>query len=396
MAQIKLITGVPGHGKSLLAITLGLKFKEEGRVVYAAGFKDIDYEATGFKPLPTPFQDFDPKNLDDTKPDPLVKADWMLLEDAVIIYDECYTVMPSRSSGAKVPVHIDCLARHRHYNIDFIFITQKHDQIDNFVRGLVNEHVHVRRKWGFDGAVLKTWDAFQLNVDRKADHAPIWKYPKQNYKLYKSATAHSVKKRIPWFLWAPIPLVALIIGCVIYVTHSFGARPAVTPTAGALATGGGVAAGIGSDRADSEDDALRRKDYAAWLRPRIAGQPWTAPAYDRLPPQGVPQLFCIAAEDGDCKCITEQGTAYQLGDLRLCRKIASEGVYNPFLPVDQDGPRGPDRDRDRGRPNQTAEVAAPPAEHTAAEMGGARSQWPSATIPQSYLPPGRAATRGAL
>lgn len=381
MAQLTLITGVPGDGKSLLAITKGLAFVAEGRTVYAAGFKELDYEATGFLPLPTPFEAFDMKNVDDNG---LVKPDWMLLEGAVIIYDECYSVIPSRAVGKPVPVHIEALARHRHYNIDLIFVTQKHDQIDNFVRGLVKEHIHVKRKFGFNAAVLRTWDAFQINVEKKADAAPVWKYPAKNYKLYRSATAHTIKKKIPWYIWAPVPLFALMIGMLWYVKAHFG-KPAVAPVTVASATGAGAGAGLTQDAGRAKDDALRRNDFAAWLKPRLAGQPWTAPAYDQLQPQGVPDLYCIAVDDGRCECRTEQGTNYHV-EKGVCRTIAREGVYNPFRKPLESG-RGPQPREERRQPERE------PVQASAAASG----YWPAGTIPQAYSPPEHTiVTRGAM
>lgn len=390
MAQLTLITGVPGDGKSLLAITKGLAFVAEGRTVYAAGFKELNYEETGFLPLPTPFEAFDKRNVDDND---LVKPDWMLLEGAVIIYDECYSVIPSRAVGKPVPVHIEALARHRHYNIDLIFVTQKHDQIDNFVRGLVKEHIHVKRKFGFNGAVLRTWDAFQINIDRKADASPYWKYPAKNYKLYKSATAHTIKKRIPWFIWAPIPLLVLLVSMVWYVKNHLGAPAAAAVTAAPAA---GAAAGAGAtlaqDAGRAKDDALRRKDYAAWLRPRVAGQPWTAPAYDQVQPQGVPRLYCVAVEDGDCRCMTEQGTKYQL-DKGLCRTIARDGVYNPFIASGDGVERRPEPRRD-DRQETLPNVERP---RTAAQLGASSGYWPKGPIPQTYTPPEHSiVTRGEM
>ncbi|MDW2981743.1 zonular occludens toxin domain-containing protein [Rhodanobacter sp. KK11] len=377
MAQIELITAKPGAGKSLLAITKGLAFLKEGRTVYAAGFKELDYEATGFLPLPTPLEAFDKSNVDDNG---LIKPDWMLLENSVIIYDECYSVIPSRAAGRPVPVHIAALARHRHYNIDFILVTQKHDQIDSFVRGLVGQHIHVRRKFGLNGAVLKTWDHFELNAEKaKPDSSPYWKYPKQNFRLYKSATAHSVKRKLPWYVWAPIPLLLLIGGLVWNVVHTFGGKAAAPATA-ASAAGAGVAA---SSR-DADDD-LRRRDYAKWLQPRVTGQPWTAPAWDQLQPQGVPDLYCIAVDDGRCECRTEQGTQYHV-EAGVCRTIAREGVYNPFRKpmVDQRPmPREPERQREPAQPVQVQAQAV--------------GYWPKSQIPQEYSPPEHTiVTRGSM
>ncbi len=381
MAQITLLTGLPGAGKSLRAITLGLAFKAEGRTVYAAGFKELDYEATGFLPLPSAFDAFDRANLDDNG---LIKPDWMLLENAVILYDECYSVMPTRAAGRPVPVHIDALARHRHYNIDLIFVTQKHDQIDVFVRGLVKEHVHVVNKFGFAGAVLKTWGEFQLNTKATADASPFWKYPKQNYRLYKSATTHSIKKKIPWYLWAPIPLVALIGYLVWSVAHNFGAKEAAAPPVAALAANGGG----GASQADKD---LRQRDYAKWLQPRVAGQPWTAPAWDDLKPQGVPDLYCIAVEDGRCECRTEQGTKYNM-QAGVCRTIAREGVYNPFRrPIDQRQAPEPRRGRGEARERDGG------PERSAVAEGQAGGYWPKSGIPQEYDPPEHTiVTRGRM
>lgn len=380
MAQITLITGVPGDGKSLLAITKGLAFKAEGRTVYAEGFKELNYEETGFLPLPERFDSGDQSFGSDEYGS---KPAWMLLENSVIIYDECYTVMPTRAAGRSVPLHISALARHRHYNIELVFVTQKHEQIDSFVRGLVKEHIHVKRRFGFPGAVLRTWSGFQSNTNATAESSPYWPYPKKNYNLYKSATAHTVKKKLPWYIWAPLPLLALMVGMLWYVKTSFMARGSAPATV-AVATGGGAVPSFTGDGGKGRNDALRQSDYGAWLKPRVAGQPWTAPAYDQLQPQGVPDLFCIAVEDGRCECRTEQGTNYHM-EAGICRSIAREGVYNPFRkPLDtQRGPQPREERREQ------------PAQQPVAS--GASGYWPSGTIPQEYAPPEHTiVTRGAM
>jgi hypothetical protein len=75
------------------------------------------------------------------------------------------------------------------------------------------------------------------------------------------------------------------------------------------------------------------RNYAEWLKPRIDGQPWTAPAYDgaQLPPKP-PRVFCMASGldmSETCTCVTEQGTIY-LVDPNRCRVIARNGQYEPF------------------------------------------------------------------
>lgn len=379
MAEIQLITGVPGHGKTLLAITRGLAFLAEGRTVYAAGFRDLDYAATGFLPLPTPFEAFDRENLDYAG---FIRPDWMLLENAVILLDECYGVMPARAAGRAVPPHIDALARHRHYNIDLVLVTQKHNQIDSFVQGLIGTHTHVKRRFGLNRAVLRTFAGFESNPSKATpDSAPVWSYPAKNFALYKSATQHSVKRKLPWFVWAPVPLLVLIAGLVYYVAHSFGEKGKPEPAATAAVAAGGAGAAVSSaSNRESAEDRLRHSNYSQWMTPRVAGQPWTAPAFDTLRVQAMPRLFCAAVEDATCHCITEQGTAYRV-DAAVCRTIARDGVYNPFLPGDEGREDRRDDRRERADRVRVADKS------DAAAMGGEVSAWPSSPMRAAYNPP---------
>lgn len=78
----------------------------------------------------------------------------------------------------------------------------------------------------------------------------------------------------------------------------------------------------------------QNSERTARLTPRIPGQPWTAPAYDKLNvPMQSPRVFCMASgHDGHdgCTCLTEQGTRHVIEENR-CRMIALDGQYEPFL-----------------------------------------------------------------
>ncbi|WP_156171261.1 hypothetical protein [Dyella japonica] len=106
--------------------------------------------------------------------------------------------------------------------------------------------------------------------------------------------------------------------------------------------------------------------------------PWTAPAYDQLQPQGVPDLFCIAVDDGRCTCHAEQGTKYEV-EPGVCRAIARDGVYNPFRkPLEHVSPRTGRQGEDKG---EGATKEQPTA------VAGVGGYWPKPTIPQDYSPP---------
>lgn len=90
----------------------------------------------------------------------------------------------------------------------------------------------------------------------------------------------------------------------------------------------------------------RSSDYVAWVTPRVAGQPWTAPPYDSLsiPTNQPPRVYCMASGDGldangehqigRCSCKTEQGTTYVM-DQEQCRLVAVNGQHEPFLDTNQ-------------------------------------------------------------
>lgn len=75
----------------------------------------------------------------------------------------------------------------------------------------------------------------------------------------------------------------------------------------------------------SGGNSTRPDDLLAYFKPRIEGQPWTAPAYDSRPVAADPEVYCIAVDDGRCSCMTEQGMRYEM-DKKICRSIVANGV----------------------------------------------------------------------
>lgn len=155
-----------------------------------------------------------------------------------------------------------------------------------------------------------------------------------------------------------------------------GVQPADASAANGRPTSDALA-----NRASSKDayDDLRRRDPVAWVKPRVKGQPWTAPACEQLQPKGVHDLFCIAVDDSRCPCHSEQGTKYEV-DAAFCRSIARDGIYNPFRkPLD-----GALFSARREAPSDKGRSTDVVVDATAEDAGG---YWPKATIPQSYGPP---------
>lgn len=74
--MIYLITGQPGHGKTLRAMQLALEFQAKGRDVYVSGVRGLKTGEAGFFDLEDP------------------KAWTSLPDGAVIVLDECYSAFP--------------------------------------------------------------------------------------------------------------------------------------------------------------------------------------------------------------------------------------------------------------------------------------------------------------
>lgn len=322
-----LVTGQPGHGKTAYALDKALKFKAEGRAIYAHGVKDLDYDKAGFLPIedPTKWQD--------------------LPDGSVVLLDECYTVFPNRNPGAKVPDHVEAMARHRHRGFDFILIAQQGLQLDPFLRGLYEEHVHVRQTSIFKSKTkLKRWNQYQNNVQGHCADVVDWIRPKHVFELYTSTTMVTTKRTMPmWLRWLLAGVVFLVV-VMIFLKWHFDSKMAEFDAeakgakAAALPARGSAGAGVAANPQDKRWDTL--VDYAKDHQPRFGTMPWTAPIFDQRPPMSDPQIVCMSSTGGNdaqghykapsCTCYTEQSTLYEVSEPD-CRTIARNGPqYNPY------------------------------------------------------------------
>ena len=327
-------TGQPGHGKTLHAIEKLLEYKDKGRIVYACNIRGFDYAKTGVIEM-TPEQ----------------FRDWMnfLPDGAVALVDEAYEheMLPKRPPGAKVPLHVEQLAKHRHRGLDFIFVSQSPDkQCDQFVQDLIERHVHVRRMFGTQYVQLREFDRFEARAEKAT---PIVnrrrKLPNRPMGTYQSTEMDTTERRVPWYWWAAGIGGPLGLLFVLWVFYGLGDRlgggtdPAHAPpeiTRGAARDNGASA----TVAAQSAAAPMTTEEYAARFTPRVPSQPWSAPAYDQLAvPQQPPRVFCMSSlggetADGDqkdpsCSCMTEQGTRYLL-ETASCLLVAKQGQYEPY------------------------------------------------------------------
>ncbi|SCZ52948.1 zonular occludens toxin domain-containing protein [Thiohalomonas denitrificans] len=199
---IWLTTGLPGHGKTLRTIVdVEERRIKEGRPVYYHGIPELKLD---WHELADPFQ-------------------WHLLPDgAIIVIDEAQQTFPVRPSGARVPEHVSPFETHRHRGHDVVLVTQHPHLIDAHVRKLVERHQHVMRPFGHSYAVVYEWqvcvDPQRRGVEKDALKSR-WKYPKDAFGAYKSASVHTVRKRLPGKLLL-LPLLGVLLGLLLWVAQS--------------------------------------------------------------------------------------------------------------------------------------------------------------------------------
>ncbi len=394
-----LISGQPGNGKTLRAMSMALEFYEqnqhqvkEGKAQPRRFFTNIAGATVEEGADAFPWMEKLPEH-----------NDWTQLPDgSFVIYDEAHSdgntqglerygkLFPSTGKpGESDDPRIRAMSTHRHRGFDLVFVTQWPNKIHHQVRTLIGSHTHMNRSFGMQRAGVLTWsrvqsDPYDEKVRDKAEEE-IWAYPKSLYARYRSATLHtaSYKFKVPKKVWQALSVtIALVLG--VWMIYAFIIKPPPTPKkadqgAGALPAAGALAPlGAGGPAARP----LTREEYIERHKPRIEFQPWSAPAFDDRSVQSQPELYCMASgtteQDTTCTCVTEQGTKAKIS-IPVCVAIARDGpAYNPYrAPRQQSEPAREEEARSiaKAAPTDLSEVPA----HALIEVG----KRPMGTFPES-------------
>lgn len=190
--MITLITGVPGSGKTLYAVSLLVgEYKDRPRF---ARVEDLVLPGVELAP-----------------------DDWRETPDgSVVLYDEAQQIFPASSQrGVSADERIRAMEVHRHTGHDLIIVTQMPTLLSTGVRALVGRHIHVSRAFGTASAVLREWphcetDPIRAKTKDNCDRY-TWRYPRKLYGVYKSATIHTMKPRLPRRLALVAGVVVLLV-----------------------------------------------------------------------------------------------------------------------------------------------------------------------------------------
>ncbi len=252
--MIHLITGVPGSGKTLYTVWWLEKQVKAGRRLVVNGIKGLllDHE--------------------------LVDDDWVrdwqnrVQPNDIVVVDEVQRIWGPVNAGAKPTPDIEALHVHRHKGVDFVVITQHPNRMNKTIRDLVGRHLHVRRLFGLQRAMLYEWDsAHNPNSGFRDAVKTVWKFPKYVFELYVSAELHTKPKAVyPKALF--IVPVALVAGVYFAITGfdgvtGFGSK--VQGNMGTKGASGGAAVASGGSKVAGASAGASEAVSTAW---RVAGQ----------------------------------------------------------------------------------------------------------------------------
>lgn len=186
--MITLITGTPGAGKTLMCVGDFLAKAIHETVPGPDGEKIKRRICTNINGLLIEHEKI-------TADDLARWPEWARPGD-LIVFDEVQETWRPRGMSQAVPDAIAKLEVHRHKGVDFILLTQHPMLLDQNVRRLVGRHLHVRRVAGMGLAIVYEWDhCSNPSSTKSAVASRPWRYPKEAFKLYKSAELHTKQKR---------------------------------------------------------------------------------------------------------------------------------------------------------------------------------------------------------
>ena len=343
MAEIVLITGTPGAGKTAHVVSMMLNdpiFKNENG--------DLRKVFTNIKGLQLPHVTVSSLKEEQTQSteEKLSFHDcytWIKKEEnlgSIIIIDEAQDVYPTRSNGSQVPPNVAWLNTHRHLGVDIFVLTQNPKNLDVNLRGLVNKHLHVaKNKLGM--RTLLEWKYCANNPISQAKDAfsQIHKLDKKVFDLYKSAEIHTENKGKVSKVVFILPLALLLMPVMFYKSYinlkNIGKTDTdteIVAASSASAPNEYVQQQINSamNMQNPQQNTLGAKpeDFI----PRLAEKPETKPLYDaqrQVTTMEYP-VACIKS-DNRCVCYTDQGTKIKEITQVLCESYADEGLpFNPY------------------------------------------------------------------
>jgi zona occludens toxin len=326
--MLVLLTGVPGSGKTLYAVSdLAKQFKD--RPIFYYGIPELKLD---WIPLADP-----------------TKWETEIPANGVLVIDEAQKIFPVRPSTQRPPPHIENLTTHRHMGIDVVLLTQHPMLLDAFIRRVCGRHMHFHRAIGLEAATIFEWDnydeAFNTRSRQEVSVRTRWSFPKSSYGLYKSAEVHTHKRRIPrFFYYVPIGLIVCALAASLYVKSlaDLGAPPDPAKSAfnRLMPTSTGASSPTQLTQLNPHDPMASLVGFSSSSSPPISQaaepyQPWHHPKYAALiePKRAPTPAGCISRRTTDtlvCTCYTEDATIIEGTTHDFCAAYMRNAVFSDW------------------------------------------------------------------
>lgn len=199
---IKLITGVPGSGKTNMAVKMILEYINEGKTVYS----DISgLQIDGVNQPPDDYRQLPPKS--------------------VVFYDEVQKRKVYSRKFKGYDEIIESLQTHRHEGYDLVLMTQHPKFLNTDVLVCVTEHHHLHRPMGMKFANVWMWRVAQENPNTKSskkdcENQYIYTYRKELFSIYRSTVEDTHSKiKIPEKVISAAWMLLVIVAILFYSMH---------------------------------------------------------------------------------------------------------------------------------------------------------------------------------
>lgn len=300
--MLRLITGVPGSGKSLRAMW----WLEQPEYLDEAGeVRPVYSNIPGTNHLPLPEGD-----------------DWRNTPNgSIVIYDEAQQFFPATGkAGNSTDPRIQALETHRHTGHDLIFVTQRYTLIHHHIRALCGRHEHLVKK-GRRAAVLFAADEVFEPKDRNKMtniEESVWLHPKSLFGSYTSASIHTkaqTSRRIPTKLKALAVTLVLLFGVSGYLGYQSFQNIGHVEADHENPQGGGVINTAASDFGSGTGNHAPAKPVPAWQKKGHEGL-----------------SGCVASETS-CQCFDSKGLRVDLPD-GVCRHQVKQPMISRITGFD--------------------------------------------------------------
>ena len=314
--------------------------------------KEYNLTLNKIRPVRTIYTNIAGLELEAVRPIP-ADADWTKLPDgSFVVYDEIQNI-PVFSADTKTASHIiKLLTTHRHRGIDIVGITQFPSLVRKEFLVLVGHHRHLVNSFGLKRSTQYEWSTYKVDPNAfknkaTAEIKTTFSFPKELYKYYRSSTAHTHKRRLPWrFIFI---LSSVLIACFSLFMCSFSNDNNVVKQ---IATGKPAhdSSKPSSDKSDTKQSSATAKNDPSQIQNENANpanstniQPDldVRPAYDASDPFGYQPVqyveptsvrvfsgcFCTKKT---CKAYDEQGTQINGINPKLCKGLMDDSSSRPY------------------------------------------------------------------